>query len=163
MSLINILYYLLVGVFATAMLDLWSLTLNRALGAPITNWDYVGRWISGLLTSGTLRHAAIAAVPPAAHERLLGWSTHYVVGVIYAALYLGVLAALNATPSVSSAGVFGLITVLAPWLILQPGLGIGYFATRAPRPNLTRALNLLSHLVFGIGLYLGWVVVTLVD
>lgn len=146
--------YLFVGVFATAMLDLWAMALNRAIGAPVTNWAHVGRWVAGV-RSGTLCHTNIAAVSPAPHERLLGWSTHYIVGVIYAVLYFGVLAAAGEPPGISSATLFGIVTVLAPWLILQPGLGIGYFAANAPKPNRTRALNLLSHLVFGIGLYVG--------
>lgn len=145
---------LFVGIVATAVLDLWALALNRVLGLPRTNWAHVGRWVAGL-TSGAVRHESIAAEPSVAYERAIGWSTHYLVGVVYAALYLVLSAAWSRTPDVHSATLFGAVTVAAPWLILQPGLGAGYFASRAPKPNRTRVLNLLSHLVFGVGLYFG--------
>jgi len=152
---------LLVGVAATALLDIWQLALSWVFGLPRTNWAHVGRWVSGL-RSGALQHTSIAAAPSVAYERTIGWATHYVIGVIYAALYLLVLAATSRSPDIVSAVIFGLVTVAAPWLILQPGLGAGYFASNTPKPNQTRALNLLSHLVFGIGLYVGWASTTLI-
>lgn len=145
----------LIGVFATAALDLWALMLNRISKLPMTNWGYVGRWV-GSIPSGTFRHQAIAEVQSVPYERAVGWSTHYVIGIAYAAAYLGLSAALSATPSAYTAALFGIATVLAPWLILQPGLGLGYFASRSQNPNLTRVLNVAAHLVFGLGLYLGW-------
>jgi hypothetical protein len=153
---------LFVGIVATALLDVWALTLNRALGLPKTNWAHVGRWVAGL-ASGAMRHESIAAEPGVSYERAIGWSTHYLVGVVYAALYLVLSTVLSRTPDVYSATLFGAVTVAAPWLILQPGLGAGYFASRTPKPNRTRMLNLLSHLVFGIGLYLGWTLAAVID
>ena len=38
----------LVGVFATAVLDLWALMLQRVFAIPMTNWAMVGRWASYL-------------------------------------------------------------------------------------------------------------------
>jgi hypothetical protein len=145
---------LFIGAFATALLDAWALTLNRALKLPVTDWGHVGRWVAGI-PSGTLRHSSIALAPQVANERLLGWLTHYAVGVSYAALYLGLMAAIARPPGIYSAVAFGVATVLAPWLILQPCLGLGYFAQNAPRPARTRALNLAAHAVFGVGLYAG--------
>jgi hypothetical protein len=110
-----------------------------------------------------MRHESIAGEPGVAYERAIGWSTHYLVGVVYAALYLVISTVLSRTPDVYSATLFGAVTVAAPWLILQPGLGAGYFASRTPKPNRTRMLNLLSHLVFGIGLYLGWTLAARID
>ena len=144
-----------IGVVATATLDLWSITMHRALGQPLTNWAHVGRWIADL-PRGTFRHAAIAEVPPRAGELGIGWTTHYVVGIVYAALYLLALAAAGSPPTFSSAALFGLVTVLAPWLILQPGIGAGFFASRTPAPGLTRVRNVVAHVIFGIGLYVGW-------
>ena len=39
---------------------------------------------------------------------------------------------------------------------------MGFFASATPRPNLTRCLNVVAHLVFGVGMYLSWQVVNLV-
>lgn len=149
-----------IGIIATAVLDLWALLLDRALGVPITNWGHVGRWVAGM-PSGTYRHESIGNSPAVVGERFIGWSTHYLIGIVYAFIYLLGLSAMSRMPSVMSAAIFGVATVFAPWLILQPGLGLGFFASRAPRPNLARTLNVAAHLVFGFGLYAGWQLVAL--
>ncbi|HMB72554.1 MAG TPA: DUF2938 family protein [Gammaproteobacteria bacterium] len=146
---------LIVGVIATAALDLWALVLNRTAGQPLTNWGHVGRWVAGM-PHGKFCYADIAAAPESSGERAIGWSTHYVVGMAYALGYFVVLAAMSREPGIFSAAAFGLVTVLAPWLILQPSLGAGLFAAHTPNPRMTRLRNLLSHLVFGSALYLGW-------
>ncbi len=149
------------GIIATVILDLWALTLNRLFGLPVTNWGRVGRWVAGLLP-GSYRQDTISAPPAMACDQVIGWSTHYLVGITYAAIYLVGLNLLSRTPDPTSALLFGIATVLAPWLILQPGLGLGYFGSRTPKPKLTRTLNLVSHSVFGFGLFIGWRLVSLV-
>jgi hypothetical protein len=47
----------------------------------------------------------------------------------------------------------GIATVLAPFLLMQPGMGLGVFARRAPHPWKARLHSLLMHAVFGLGLY----------
>jgi hypothetical protein len=52
----------------------------------------------------------------------------------------------------------GIGTVAAPFLLMQPGMGAGMAASRTPAPNAARLQSLLTHAVFGLGLYLGgWV------
>ena len=48
----------------------------------------------------------------------------------------------------------GVVTVLAPFLIMQPGMGAGIAASRTPRPGAARLQSLITHAVFGFGLYL---------
>jgi hypothetical protein len=47
-----------------------------------------------------------------------------------------------------------MLTVAAPFFILQPALGLGIAASRTPSPARARLRSLISHLVFGFGLYL---------
>jgi len=49
-----------------------------------------------------------------------------------------------------------LITLLAAWLILQPGMGLGFFAGNAPNLTRVRCMNVAAHSIFGLGLYGGW-------
>jgi hypothetical protein len=56
-------------------------------------------------------------------------------------------------PTLVSAVLFGLITLLSPWLLMQPALGLGIFASKAPRPALVRMQNLMIHIIFGLVLY----------
>jgi hypothetical protein len=45
-------------------------------------------------------------------------------------------------------------TVVAPYFILQPAMGLGIAARRAPNPAMARLHSLVTHVVFGFGLYL---------
>jgi len=77
-----------------------------------------------------------------------------VVGCIYAALYLVFVSiAQNGRPTLVSAVLFGLATILSPWLLMQPALGLGICASKAPRANLVRLQNLIIHTIFGLALY----------
>ena len=144
---------LVMGITATVAIDLWATFANRMLGWPRTNWGMVGRWI-GHLRAGQFMHISIGSSPPVVHEASLGWTFHYVVGCIYAALYLMyVHSAQMGQPTLVSAVLFGLVTILSPWLLLQPALGLGMFASKAPRPNLVRLQNLIIHTLFGLALY----------
>jgi hypothetical protein len=57
-------------------------------------------------------------------------------------------------PQFYSAFAFGLITVLVPFLIMQPAMGAGIAATNTPEPWLNRLKSLINHGIFGCGLYL---------
>lgn len=49
---------------------------------------------------------------------------------------------------------FGLVTVLMPFLLMQPALGLGIAAANSSNPAKARLHSLLTHLIFGLGLYL---------
>ena len=74
----------LVGIGATAVMDVWLLILSR-LGVPTAGFAMVGRW-AGHFARGRFVHAAIAKAAPVPFENALGWLTHYLVGIAYAAL-----------------------------------------------------------------------------
>jgi hypothetical protein len=68
-----------------------------------------------------------------------------------------------ARPTLLPALLFGIGTVLAPFLVMQPSFGLGIAASRAPSPTQARLRSLMAHIVFGVGLYvcavgLGYVV-----
>jgi hypothetical protein len=58
-------------------------------------------------------------------------------------------------PTLVSALAVSLALLLAPWFVMQPALGMGFMASRMPKPAAARAMSALAHTVFGIGLYLG--------
>jgi len=144
------------GIAATAAIDLWATFANRVLGWPRTNWALVGRWI-GHMRDGQFAHASIGSSRPIAHESIFGWAFHYGVGCIYAALYLMFVSIAQAgLPTLPSAVLFGLVSILSPWLLMQPALGLGICASKAPRANLVRLQNLIIHTTFGLVLYLAY-------
>ncbi|MBL0419872.1 DUF2938 domain-containing protein [Ramlibacter sp. AW1] len=143
----------LVGVGATATLDLWLL-LQQRLGGPPLDFSPIGRWV-GHWPRGVFRHVAIAKAEAIEGERTLGWSFHYATGLAFAALLVGLEGVeWTRSPTVLPALAIGIGTVLAPWLVMQPALGAGIAAARTPSPLKSRARSLANHAVFGLGLYL---------
>ena len=144
----------LLGVGATTLFDLGQWAAARMLGQPAPNLAPMGRWFWHL-REGRVFHGDIGAAAPYAHELALGWIGHYAVGAIYGVAFAliagpGWLAA----PRLLPAWIFGLATVAFGWFLLQPGLGLGWAASRTPNPARVRLLNLAGHTVFGLGLWL---------
>jgi hypothetical protein len=148
----------LIGVVATLAIDVWALIVKHGLHLPTADWALVGRWFAHM-PSGVFVHRPIVAAAPVANERAVGWLAHYLIGAIYGVGYLYLVQLyLARSPSLTSALLFGLVTLVAPWLIMQPAMGAGVFATGAPRPWAVRLVNLSMHVVFGVSLYGAWLV-----
>jgi hypothetical protein len=146
----------LIGIGATAAMDLWLLLLKR-MNVPTLDFALVGRWI-GHLGHGVWAHDAIAKAAPVKGERMLGWLTHYVSGVAFAGLLVGLCGmAWTSNPSLLPALFVGAGTVLAPWFVMQPAMGAGFASSRTPTPARNRIRSLANHTVFGAGLYLAGV------
>lgn len=144
---------LLIGVGATALLDLWALFLNRAFGLPLSNWAAVGRWFA-YLPQGRFGHDTIAETAPVPNELAIGWVMHYLIGVVFAAIVLLIWGLGWArSPTLLPALIVGIVTVGCGWFILQPGMGFGVAAGKRPNANQVRLIGLINHVVFGIGLY----------
>jgi hypothetical protein len=142
------------GVGATLVMDLWNLFLKRAFGIPSLNYCMLGRWISHM-PAGTLRHASIAAAPRKPLECSVGWIAHYTIGVVFGLVFVGLTSDdWLVRPTVLPALLFGIATIVFPLFILQPSLGLGVAASRAPRPAQARLKSLATHVAFGVGLYL---------
>ena len=146
-----------IGVGATVVIDAWAIARKRLLGIPAPDYGSVGRWIAGL-PRGKFVHDRIAASPPVRGEGVIGWIAHYAIGIAFAALLLAIWGADWAhRPTLGPALLVGIATVAAPFLLMQPGMGAGIAASRTPRPNSARLQSLVTHAIFGLGLYAaGW-------
>ncbi|SFM22101.1 DUF2938 domain-containing protein [Marinobacter zhejiangensis] len=146
-----------IGVGATAVMDIWGIVRKPLLGVPPPNYGMVGRWIA-YMPRGQFRHDAIAASSPMRGENVIGWGAHYLIGIAFAAMLIGISGTSwihNPTPGPALA--VGIGTVAAPFLLMQPGMGAGIAASRTPNPATARLHSLLTHAVFGLGLYAsGW-------
>jgi hypothetical protein len=149
---------LLVGVGATIVLDLWSIARKGLFGLAMPDYGLVGRWLAHM-PRGRFRHDAIAAAPPVRGERLIGWTAHYLIGVSFAAVMLGIWGlAWIQRPTIGPALAVGVGTVAFPFLLMQPGMGAGIAASRTRNPAAARLQSVITHAVFGIGLYAaGWI------
>ena len=148
-----------VGIGATLLLDLWALARHRLGRVPLPDYGLVGRWFA-YMPRGRFRHHAIAAVPAVAGERLIGWIAHYAIGVAFAAVLLAAcgLEWLQ-RPTLGPPLIVGIGSVAAPFLLMQPGMGAGFFASRTARPGAARMRSVVTHTVFSFGLYAaGWLI-----
>ena len=144
---------LLIGTGATAVIDIWALARKRLLGVASPDYGLVGRWLV-YMTRGRFRHDRIAASPAVPRERLIGWTAHYLIGVAFAAVLLAIWGLEWARhPSIGPALIVGIGSVAAPFLVMQPGMGAGIAASRTARPSAARLQSLVTHAIFGLGLY----------
>ncbi len=144
---------ILVGLGATLVIDLWALLLRRGFNIPSLNYCLLGRWLLHM-PGGTFVHESIAAAPQKRYECTTGWVAHYLIGTTFA---LGFVLLVSGTwlerPTLLPAVAFGIATTLVPFLILQPALGLGLAASKTPKPNQARLKSLMTHTVYGVGLY----------
>jgi hypothetical protein len=142
-----------IGIGATLVMDLWNLLLKRGLGIPSLNYCWLGRWLRHM-AGGTFRHPSIAAAPPKPYECAVGRVAHYTIGVLLA---LGFVALASsdwlARPTLLPALLYGIATVVFPFFVMQPAFGFGFAASRTPKPAQARLKSLVTHTVFGLGLY----------
>jgi hypothetical protein len=148
---------LITGVGATAVMDLWGIIRKPLLGIAPPNYGLVGRWLAHMVR-GRFRHDAIAVSSPVHGERVIGWAAHYLIGIAFAAVLLGIWGlAWVQHPTIGPALIVGIGTMAAPFLLMQPGMGAGIAASRTPRPAAARLQTLITHTVFGLGLHAaGW-------
>ena len=144
---------LMTGIGATALTDGWTLLRRELFAVALPDFGLLGRWF-GHMSRGRFRHARISAAASVRGERAIGWTAHYLVGIAFAALLLGVAGpAWFRQPTLGPALLIGVATVAAPFLLMQPGMGAGVAARLTPRPNAARLQSLVTHAVFGVGLY----------
>ncbi len=147
-----ILRALLVGVGATALMDLSAVARRRWWGHRSLDYGLLGRWL-GHLTRGTLRHAQISRAAPVIRERVIGWAAHYAIGITFAVPFL-FLATEPQRPALWLALLVGMVTIVFPFFVMQPSFGMGVAASRTPAPAQARLGSALAHLSYGLGLWL---------
>jgi hypothetical protein len=143
-----------IGVGGAALMDAWALLARRAFNVQGLDYALLGRWI-GHFPRGRFFHDRIASADPIPGERPLGWLAHYSIGIAFALVLLVVWGLEWArSPTLLPALIVGLGTIVAPWFVMQPAMGAGVAASRAARPGAARLRNLVTHTVYGVGLYL---------
>jgi hypothetical protein len=151
LSLISV---ILIGLGATLTFDLWAQFLKHAFKITPSNICLVGRWVL-YMPEGIFRHSNIGSSPPKSSECAAGWIAHYTIGTTLAIAFVG-LVGNNwlQHPTLIPALGFGVVSVLAPFFIMQPSFGLGFAASKTSNPSQARLRSLMNHAAFGVGLYL---------
>ncbi|MBB4866716.1 hypothetical protein HNP46_005623 [Pseudomonas nitritireducens] len=154
MPLSTFLSAIAIGIGATLLMDAWTVLRRRLLGVPSLDYALIGRWI-GHMPRGQFRHAAIGKATPVTGERPLGWVIHYLTGMVFAVALVALTgSAWLSRPTLLPTLLFGVVTVAMPFLLMQPALGLGIAAAKSANPGKARLHSLITHTVFGLGLYL---------
>jgi hypothetical protein len=144
---------ILIGLGATLTFDFSGQLLKQAFQITPSNICLVGRWLR-TMPEGTFRHSNIASAPQKNAECAVGWIAHYTIGITFAVVFVALVGdTWLQHPTPIPALVFGVITVLAPFAIMQPLFGLGFAASKTPNPAQARVRSLMNHTAFGAGLY----------
>jgi len=142
-----------IGFGASLVMDIWNLFLKRAFGIPSLNYCLLGRWLRHM-PAGTFRHESITAASRKSFECTVGWIAHYGIGIMFALMFVLLTPGdWLARPTLLPALLYGVGTVVFPFFIMQPALGLGIASSRTRNPWQARLKSLLTHTIFGIGLY----------
>ncbi|OTG66737.1 DUF2938 domain-containing protein [Acinetobacter silvestris] len=148
----------IIAILATLWIDLYSFCLKRYFNIPSLDYKFVGRWIIYLFKGKTF-HQTILQTPIVKGEKAIGWISHYLIGLIFSAIFILMVGkSWLANPQLLPALTFGLSTVIFPFLIMQPCFGFGVAASKLPQSNKARLKSLSTHALFGVGLYLGAII-----
>lgn len=144
----------LMGLGATLTFDLWALFLKYAFKMTPSNICLVGRWLR-YMPEGIFTHSNIGSAPRKNAECAVGWIAHYMIGITFALVFVALVGAnWLQHPTLIPALIFGVVTVVAPFSIMQPSFGLGFAASKMSNPTPVRVRSLMNHTAFGIGLYL---------
>ena len=143
----------LIGIFATVIMDLWAYGQKIFFGVGSLDYCLVGRWLLGM-RQGKFCHSNIFNSTPMKYECLVGWFCHYVIGVAFSFVFFGLVSLFSLETGFGHSVVFGIATVVVPFFVMQPSFGFGYAASKTPNPWQSRLKSLVAHASFGIGLYL---------
>ncbi len=148
------------GIIATILFDIFQISLFYAYNINKSRWDLVGRYFIGFKNKIYVRED-IENDLSLDHELIVGYIIHYLIGIIYGIFYVLINKLFFNEPSLFLAISIGFLTVLGGWCIMMPfAFNIGFFASKKDEKYQILVQNLLVHFIFGIGLYIGYKIVS---
>ena len=145
---------IIIGFFATMVMDLWTLLLFFITGHPI-DWGIIGK-VVGYMFEGDLIVSDMSKYHALKYQNAIGWLTHYSVGFIYAiAFELIVLHGLKYKASLLKTLIFAWVLMVFPLCVLSPLFGKGFFYMHSASPLHNILYTISCHTMFGVGLWLG--------
>jgi hypothetical protein len=147
-------HVLLAGVIATMSMDvLTAIAIQLRVIAPLSP-NLVGRWFASVARAHPF-HEDIARATPGSHELALAVAGHYAIGMFLTALFVLVAHHIGwQAKTLSPPLAFGVCTSVFPWLVMFPAMGYGIFGAHGPAGTRLFISSLVSHIFFGLGLWI---------
>ena len=154
-----LIYGLIAGIIATLIFDLFQISLSYAYNINKSKWNLIGRYFIGVLKNNKFFVDNIEEEENIDNELLIGYLVHYTIGSIFGLFYVSINLIFYSEPSLILSLIIGIITVLGGWCIIMPcTYNIGFFASKKEEQFQILAQNLIAHFIFGIGLYIGFLI-----
>lgn len=152
-NMLLIIQSILIGTLTTLFMDGIAWLREKIFQIKPLNYAFVGRWVLSWKDKKYF-HENIVTSPTKKHEALWGWCIHYLIGIFWVFLYLVLNNLYSFDDIFLSILIFSLSTTLVPFLIMQPALGFGLFASKTPSPLVSIKNSLIIHTFFGFGMYI---------
>ncbi len=142
----------LAGFLSTIVMDVSHGLFRKAGVTAGLEPQWMGRWFLGL-PRAQLRHDDIRTAESRPGELPAALGTHYAIGVTFGILWAVIAHQLEGGAVRMLGGiVFGFATNLAPWLLMFPAMGFGFFGSRAPAERKLLLTSAINHLMYGVAL-----------
>ena len=157
--MINFTEMIFMGVVATLLMDFLAILLVelKVIRQHIRP-ESVGRWILYMFR-GKFIHEDINKTQALKIEKSMTFLSHYVIGVALAGIYLLLELKVSAIRHQLWIPIlFGIATVILPWLWMYPSFGLGFLASKTSSKSDYIITSLVNHTNFGLGLAV-WIIV----
>jgi hypothetical protein len=140
------------GVLGTLAMDLLNHLGARMRILARIDVGMIGRMSAGW-ARGRFRYRHPGELEPIANEILLGYLSHYAIGIGLAFIFVFGWAVLVGGPAPPAwALVYGFATTVASLFLVYPALGLGVCGKRSPEGIRGPLSPLANHLFFGLGM-----------
>lgn len=140
------------GVLGTVVMDLFNHLLARTGLLLKIDLAMIGRMSAGW-ARGRFSYREPGEMKPVPNENLLGFVTHYAIGVGLALIYVvGWDLLVGGPASPVGALVFGIATTVASLFLVYPSMGLGVCGRGSPEGLRAVLSPLANHLFFGVGM-----------
>ena len=145
---------LVTGLSGAMAADIGRTAYQWVTGFPSVNWSVTGRWFLMVL-QGQPYVPGIGMAPSLPHELIAGHLAYYTISVVFATVYLVLLRLMKRELTLWSGLIFGWVTMVFPFLVQMPLMGMGVLASATATPWLIIGRTLVHHSSFGLGLAVG--------
>jgi len=140
------------GVMGTVVMDILNYLFFRTGLILKIDISMIGRMSAGW-ARGRFRYRNPGEMEQVAKELLLGYITHYAIGVGLALIYIfGWALLIDGPVSPVWALVYGIATTMASHFFVLPSMGLGVFGRLSPDGLKSTLSSLANHIFFGVGM-----------